>query len=142
MGPWGAMSSERIMAAKSRRIGVRPRRYFLHLQLEWEDAVPGCLTVDQARHLIHTGVRHLVGAVGEALVQVELLRFDADSDSMIVAAPVESVVALRAALTLLSSYEGRRLRINIVSSSAHLLALAYCSRQFHVHSEPADGFTI
>lgn len=120
--------------------------------------MPGCLTVDQARHLIHTGVRHLFGAVGEALVQVELLRFDADSDSMIVAAPVEyvlwrraptplttsfrSVVALRAALTLLSSYEGRRLRINIVSSSAHLLALAYCSRQFHVHSEPADGFTI
>eukprot|EP00474_Spongospora_subterranea_P009605 CRZ10063.1 hypothetical protein [Spongospora subterranea] len=110
---------------------IRPNCYFIRFQLRWQDQQEMTeMTLDQCKHLVQSAIKQLIGIVGSCQYPVDVLQFLPETFTVIIAFPIEGAVVIRAALSLISVYEGRSLQIHVLASSAHLIALASDSRTF------------
>ena len=85
------------------------------------------LRIEEFRLLISQCLKELYGDVGAA-IQVDVLKYNSDNMAAILRVPSAGYVQLRSALTLCGSIMDNSCAIHVFQASAHLMALAYNSR--------------
>jgi len=106
-----------------------PNRHYLRVNIILTPAL-NSLTAPIFRSLLNESVRSLFGIVGVAQYQIDLLSFDGDENTAIIAIEANHVIPIRSAFALCGQTESQRqCQIRVLQSSAFLASLAADSRR-------------
>ncbi|KAI8823772.1 uncharacterized protein EV422DRAFT_369401 [Fimicolochytrium jonesii] len=121
-------------AADTARAGFRPSKLtispspFAYLRLRFTSSDPTyTVTPLHFRNAINHALREVFRIVGAAH-HVDLLRYSESKRVGIIRTTYESVPTVRAALTLLSEYQGTEYRVDVLDCSPCLFSLAHSSQ--------------
>lgn len=77
-----------------------------------------------AHAVLQDGLRSLLGIVGSAKCNFQLLQWSSDSGTGLASSSCEMAVGVRGAWMLLGGYQGKTCRIDVLQQSVFLMALA------------------
>eukprot|EP00455_Lapot_gusevi_P020758 TRINITY_DN21952_c0_g1_i2.p1 TRINITY_DN21952_c0_g1~~TRINITY_DN21952_c0_g1_i2.p1 ORF type:complete len:124 (-),score=5.22 TRINITY_DN21952_c0_g1_i2:22-393(-) len=105
---------------------IRPSKYFFRVKFEFDSKLDN-FTDAIAKEFIQKAVQTLFGQEGRKW-NIDMLDFETQEKTAILAIDHSAFVPIRAALTMFSGVDDYRGRITILSSSPHLMSLANDSR--------------
>jgi RNase P/RNase MRP subunit POP5 len=111
----------------------RPAHVFIDVYVGFAAPIQN-MSILLVKLIVTDAVRVLFGSDGVARYPLDVLAFDAATQRCVLATPAAGVVDVRAALTLLGTYDGKEVKILVLRTSSHLMSLA------GVDDDDDDGF--
>jgi len=99
---------------------LSPQRCFMEIKLDGGSVVGDM----ELRALIFQALKQMYGDNGLAVMEVDILSWSAETATGIISSEYHNSTAVRAALAFLTSFDGRAIRVNVLRTSADLVALA------------------
>jgi RNase P/RNase MRP subunit POP5 len=116
------LPAQRNPAQGLRKI-VSPEKSYMEITVEYRKDSQS-LDLFSFRALMLSALKQMFGNTGMLSMDVDIYSWDSDKLSGIISCDYHNSIAVRGALTLMSSYDGKPIRCDVKRTSTNLLALS------------------